>query len=185
MRGTTQEIQRRAKELRKRMTVPEKIVWQMLRKHRQRGFYFRRQHPVGRFILDFCCAKVKLCVEIDGPIHDEQRERDAERTAWLEAAGYRVIRFRNDEVIEARHLVAERIQAALENAVPDPGPRTHAGAGPTTSLGTGEVASLSEPERALSRGGRGSPSKAPIGACYRRSSPSMIHGTSAESSRAR
>jgi very-short-patch-repair endonuclease len=115
MRGTTPELQQRAKELRKRMTIPERIVWQMLRKHRQRGFYFRRQYPVGRFILDFCCTKVKLCVEIDGPIHDEQRERDAERTAWLEAMGFRVIRFRNDEVMEARHLVAARIQAVLES----------------------------------------------------------------------
>jgi very-short-patch-repair endonuclease len=114
MRGTTQEIQQRAKELRKRMTDAERLVWQMLRKHRQHGFYFRRQHPVGRFILDFYCAQAKLCVEIDGPIHDDQRERDAERTAWLEAAGYRVIRFRNDEVMEARHLVAKRIQAVLE-----------------------------------------------------------------------
>jgi len=115
MRGTTHEIQQRAKELRKRMTFAEQVVWQMLRKHRQHGFYFRRQHPVGRFILDFCCAQAKLCVEIDGPIHDDQRERDAERTAWLEAAGYRVIRFRNEEVLEATHLVAQRIQAVLED----------------------------------------------------------------------
>ena len=114
MRGTTPEIQKRAKELRRRMTFAEQVVWQMLRKHRQHGFYFRRQHPVGRFILDFCCAPAKLCIEIDGPIHDDQRERDAERTAWLEAAGYRVIRFRNEEVMEARHLVAQRIQAVLE-----------------------------------------------------------------------
>src|SRR5215213_3088900 len=79
MRGTTPEIQYHAKELRKRMTIPERFVWQMLRKQRQRGFYFRRQHPVGRFILDFYCAQAKLCIEIDGPIHDDQRERDAER----------------------------------------------------------------------------------------------------------
>ncbi|MFL5385284.1 MAG: endonuclease domain-containing protein [Longimicrobiaceae bacterium] len=116
MRGTTPELQQRAKELRKRMTIPERIVWQMLRKHRPHGFYFRRQYPVGHFILDFCCTKAKLCVEIDGPIHDAQRERDAERTAWLEEAGYRVIRFRNDEVMEARHLVAARIQAVLEGS---------------------------------------------------------------------
>jgi very-short-patch-repair endonuclease len=115
MRGTTAEIQRRAKELRQRMTVAERYVWTMLRKQRQRGFHFRRQHPVGRFILDFYCAEAKLCIEIDGPIHDDQRERDAERTAWLEAAGYRVIRFRNDEVMDAYHLVAQRIQAALES----------------------------------------------------------------------
>jgi very-short-patch-repair endonuclease len=93
MRGTTREIQYHAKELRKRMTIAERLVWQMLRKHRQRGFYFRRQHPVGRFILDFCCVQAKLCIE---------------------AAGYRVIRFRNDEVMEQSQMVYERIQAALE-----------------------------------------------------------------------
>jgi len=69
---------------------------------------------VGRFILDFYCAQAKLCIEIDGPIHDDHRERDAERTAWLEAAGYRVIRFHNDEVMDQNHRVYERIQAALE-----------------------------------------------------------------------
>jgi very-short-patch-repair endonuclease len=119
VRGTTREIQHHAKELRKRMTLAERIVWGMLRKHRQRGFHFRRQHPVGRFILDFYCAQAKLCIEIDGPIHDEQRERDAERTAWLEATGLRVIRFRNDEVMEQNHDVYERIQAALK-AAPEP-----------------------------------------------------------------
>src|SRR5262249_47039037 len=115
MRGTTPEIERRARELRQQMTDAEKVVWTMLRKHRQNGFHFRRQHPVGRFILDFCCTSAKLCVEIDGGIHDQQRERDAERTAWLEAAGYRVLRFRNEEVEQARHLVARKIQDALND----------------------------------------------------------------------
>ncbi|HYH82367.1 MAG TPA: DUF559 domain-containing protein, partial [Longimicrobium sp.] len=55
----------------------------------------------------------KLCIEVDGGIHDQHRERDAERTAWLEAAGFRVLRFRNEDVMEARHLVARRIQDAL------------------------------------------------------------------------
>jgi very-short-patch-repair endonuclease len=114
MRGTTSEIQQRARELRQRMTIAERFVWTMLRKQRQRGFHFRRQHPVGRFILDFYCAEAKLCIEIDGPIHDNQCERDAERTAWLEATGLRVIRFRNDEVMDEQNLVYQRIQAALE-----------------------------------------------------------------------
>ncbi|HEX8907112.1 MAG TPA: endonuclease domain-containing protein [Longimicrobiaceae bacterium] len=113
MRGTTPEIERRAKELRADMTIPERILWKVLRKHRQAGFYFRRQHPIERFIVDFCCTAKKLCVEVDGPIHDEQQERDEERTAYLEAYGYRVIRFTNDDVIERLHLVARRIQEAL------------------------------------------------------------------------
>ncbi|HYH80708.1 MAG TPA: DUF559 domain-containing protein [Longimicrobium sp.] len=65
MRDTTPEIQRRAKERRKQMTPAEMDVWKMLRKHRQAGFYFRRQHPVGRFILDFCCtAKKRFFVDL-------------------------------------------------------------------------------------------------------------------------
>ena len=126
MRGTTPEIQRRAEELRKQMTEAEKIVWKMVRQHRQDGFYFRRQHPVGGFILDFCCTSAKLCIEVDGGIHDEQRERDAERTAWLEAAGYRVLRFRNEEVLEAPPLAARRIREALKAApAAQPTPAPH------------------------------------------------------------
>ncbi len=118
LRGVSPEIQRRATELRKEMTSTERVLWRMLRKHRQSGIHFRRQHPIGRFILDFCCTSAKLCIEVDGGIHDQQGERDAERTAWLEAAGYRVLRFRNEEVEETPHLVARRIHDALKNTVP-------------------------------------------------------------------
>jgi leucyl-tRNA synthetase len=90
------------------------VLWRALRKHRQDGFHFRRQHPIQRFIVDFCCTSRKLCIEVDGGIHDEQRERDEERTACLEAAGYRVLRFRNEEVLGGLHLVVRRIRAALD-----------------------------------------------------------------------
>jgi very-short-patch-repair endonuclease len=113
MRGTTPEIESRAKELRSKMTPAEQAMWRLLRKHRQTGFYFRRQHPLARFIVDFCCTRAKLCIEVDGGIHDQQRERDEERTAWLEAMGYRVLRFANEEVLSAPHLVARRIQQEL------------------------------------------------------------------------
>jgi len=114
MRGTTPEIEQRAKELRKEMTLPERELWRALRKHRQEGFYFRRQHPIHRFIVDFCCTAKKLCIEVDGPIHDHQQERDEARTEHLEALGYRVLRFTNDEVMNEIHLVARRIKTALE-----------------------------------------------------------------------
>jgi very-short-patch-repair endonuclease len=154
MRGTTPEIERRAKDLRAKMTPAENVMWMLLRKHRQAGFYFRRQHPIARFIVDFCCTKAKLCIEVDGGIHDDQRERDDERTAWLESMGYRVLRFRNEDVLNAPHRVARDINHALQKpAVIDDaralGCCTRTAA--TTSPGTGEVASLSEPERALSR----------------------------------
>ena len=62
------------------------------------GLRFRAQHPIGRFILDFYCPAKKLVVELDGDSHLESQERDSERTAYLEAYGYRVIRFENSEV---------------------------------------------------------------------------------------
>ena len=113
MRDVTPEIVRRARELRTTMTPAEKVMWELLRKHRRWGFHFRRQHPMARLIVDFCCTKAKLCIEVDDGIHDEQRERDEERTAWLESMGYRVVRFANHEVLNAPHLVKRRIQEEL------------------------------------------------------------------------
>ncbi|HEX6750902.1 MAG TPA: endonuclease domain-containing protein [Longimicrobium sp.] len=116
MRGVSAEIQRRAKELRANMTSEERLLWGVLRKHRQKGFYFRRQHPIERFIVDFCCTEKKLCIEVDGPIHDKQEERDDERTTYLAECGYRVLRFTNEDVRDRIHLVAREILAALEDA---------------------------------------------------------------------
>src|SRR4051812_26842208 len=75
-------------------TPAERLLWQKLRR-KQLGVQFRRQHPIYVFYADFCCPSEDLIVELDGPIHDQQRERDAERTEVLEALGYRVLRFCN------------------------------------------------------------------------------------------
>jgi very-short-patch-repair endonuclease len=115
MRGTTPEIGRRARELRANMTPAERRMWSILRMHREAGFYFRRQHPLAHFIVDFCCTKAKLCIEVDGGIHDDQRERDSERTAWLESMGYRVLRFANEDVLRAPRAVARRIRQELDS----------------------------------------------------------------------
>jgi very-short-patch-repair endonuclease len=85
-----------------------------LRGQQIRGLPFRRQHPVGRFILDFYCPRKKLCVELDGGIHDDQQERDAERTEALSHLKIRVIRFRNEEVLHDLASVVQRIEAALD-----------------------------------------------------------------------
>jgi len=82
------------------MTQPERTLWALLRRN-ELGWHFRRQHPVGPYILDFYCAAAKLAVEVDGPVHQEQTDRDRRRTAWLEQEGFRVIRFSSEEV-EAR-----------------------------------------------------------------------------------
>jgi very-short-patch-repair endonuclease len=89
----------RARELRQPQTPAEQAVWGRVRR-RQLGVYFRRQHPIWRFILDFYCASARLVVEIDGDVHAEadQMKYDAARTEWLVSRGLRVIRFTNREV---------------------------------------------------------------------------------------
>jgi very-short-patch-repair endonuclease len=90
------------------------LLWNAVRGQQMCGLPFRRQHPVGRFILDFYCPRKKLCVELDGGIHDEQRERDAARTEALAHLNIRVIRFRNEEVMTDLASVMQRIEAALD-----------------------------------------------------------------------
>lgn len=127
MRGTTPELQERARELRWSMTPAEQVLWEALRGRKLDGLRFRTQHPVGRFILDFYCPERKLVVEVDGEIHDEQAERDQARTAHLEAYGYRVIRFRNDEIMNDLASVLDRIRTA---AVLPPQPPDNGGSKP-------------------------------------------------------
>jgi very-short-patch-repair endonuclease len=115
-RKNTEELQQRARELRKEMTQAEQVLWAAVRGRRMAGLRFRRQHPVGRFVLDFYCPAAKLCVEVDGDIHDEQAERDQERTSVLAAGGYRVLRFRNEEVMTALPSVLTRIESAAKQA---------------------------------------------------------------------
>jgi very-short-patch-repair endonuclease len=98
--------------MRREPTRAEEVLWTALRRNQIAGLKFRRQHPVGRFILDFCCPACKLAVEVDGEVHDEQVERDAERTRVLEGYGYRVLRFRNEQVMRELPSVVQRITAA-------------------------------------------------------------------------
>ena len=81
-----------ARDLRTGETLAEDLLWEELRGRRLDGMKFRRQHPVGTFVIDFCCVEYRLAIELDGGVHEEQQEQDAEREAILAAAGYRVIR---------------------------------------------------------------------------------------------
>jgi len=101
--------QKRAKTLRREMTEPERMLWALLRR-KQHGLRFRRQHAMGPYILDFYCAAEKLCVEIDGPSHEERQEHDARRTVWLEAQGVRVMRFTVADVTERSAWVVVEIE---------------------------------------------------------------------------
>ena len=86
-------------------------MWQVLRDRRCDGLKFRRQQPMGRFVVDFYCAELKLVIEVDGPIHESQRQRDAERQAVLEATGLRFLRVTSDQVIHDLPTVLASIQA--------------------------------------------------------------------------
>ncbi|BAT51824.1 hypothetical protein NOS3756_07540 [Nostoc sp. NIES-3756] len=88
-----------AKELRRQMTPEEKILWQYLRTNRLHGLHFRRQQIIDGFIVDFYCHTAKLVIEIDGKIHEQQVEYDAERDKVLLARGLRLLRIKNEEVI--------------------------------------------------------------------------------------
>ena len=111
------DILNNARELRKRLTDAEELLWHLLRNRRFCGYKFRRQHPVSRYILDFFCLDEKLAIELDGGGHNEanQQEYDAERTKVLEGAGIRVLRFWNDDVLKNTDTVLEEVLAALTN----------------------------------------------------------------------
>jgi very-short-patch-repair endonuclease len=103
----------RARQLRRNQSDAENRLWFQLRS-RQLGVKFRRQEPIGPFIVDFCAVDPKLIVEVDGGQHAAQEARDADRTACLERSGYRVLRFWNTEVLGNAEGVVERIAQELE-----------------------------------------------------------------------
>ena len=88
-----------AKILRRNMTDAEQKLWRQLRASRFAGHKFKRQAPLGKFVVDFVAPGAKLIIEIDGGQHAEQTQEDAVRTAFLEQKGYRVLRFWNDDVL--------------------------------------------------------------------------------------
>ena len=102
-----------AKEHRQDPTTAEEVLWSALRGQQMCGLPFRRQHPVGRFILDFYCPRRKLCIELDGSSHDGREADDQARTDALALLNIRVIRFRNDEVLQDLPSVLHRIEAAV------------------------------------------------------------------------
>ncbi len=100
----------RARELRRQMTLPEVVLWQALRKSRLAGLRFRRQHPIGPYILDFYCPAAGLAIEVDGFAHDAaaQVRHDARRDAFLAGRGIRVLRIAASDVLRD-----ERLEGAL------------------------------------------------------------------------
>jgi very-short-patch-repair endonuclease len=106
----------RARRLRRDPSATERFLWERLRQRRLGGLKFRRQMPLGPYVLDFVCLRHRLVVEADGPFHDPAR--DAARDAWLLAKGFRVLRFSNREIQGSPDLVADRILSALDELPP-------------------------------------------------------------------
>ena len=108
----TKEKLQRSRELRREMTPTEKILWEELRGSKL-GVRFRRQQVIQGFIVDFYCHKSALVVEVDGDVHDLQKEEDERREKVLSTLGLRIVRFRNDEVVRDLSAVVGKIKERL------------------------------------------------------------------------
>ena len=110
----------RAKRLRREMTLPEVLLWARLRRVGLGGSRWRRQHPIGPYILDFYCPDLRLAVEVDGESHDfaERAAHDERRTAWLSERGIRILRFPARDVLKDETL--DEILSTIAALVPPP-----------------------------------------------------------------
>ncbi len=110
---------RHARSLRREMTEAEHKLWNHLRRKQLSGYHFRRQHPVGPFIVDFICLESKLVIEVDGSQHGNQ-SIDSERDDMLKEFGVRVLRFWNNDVVQRIDDVLNEILNALTPNSPHP-----------------------------------------------------------------
>ena len=115
------ELHERAKKLRREMTPAEKILWKELRTNRLNGLHFRRQQIIDGYFADFYCHQHELIIEVDGGIHELQKEYDADRESHLIARGFRIIRFANNEINNDLKGVLQRILNACGEQKPNPG----------------------------------------------------------------
>ena len=101
-----------ARELRSRGTIPERILWNVLKNRQVAGLKFRRQVPIGEYVVDYLCAEASLIVELDGMSHEGRQGYDTKRTKFLQSLGYTVFRVTNDEVLDDVEAVAVGIARA-------------------------------------------------------------------------
>jgi adenine-specific DNA-methyltransferase len=111
-----------ARKLRKNPTEAESALWKHIRYRRLKGHKFRRQAPIGPYIVDFVCFERGLIIELDGGQHSDQVAYDSERTQWLETQGFRVLRFWNGQVSRELQAVKAVILEALEDRQGTPHP---------------------------------------------------------------
>ena len=110
------KTQARATALRRAQTDAEQRMWHFLRRRHLRGYRFRRQVPVGPYILDFFCIEARLAIEIDGSQHASARTYDERREKFLADCGIRVLRFWNNEVLQQTDAVLQVVLNALESS---------------------------------------------------------------------
>ena len=127
-----------ARALRKNMTDCERLLWNHLRGHRLVGYKFKRQQPIGSYIVDFVCFASSIIVEADGGQHAEQGEYDDRRDAWLNSQGFTVLRFWNNDILTNNEGVLATIAAACRDNTPSPQPLSHQGRGARKHPGSSE-----------------------------------------------
>ena len=112
-----------ARNLRECSTDADRLLWSRLRNRQLLGCNFRRQQPIGSYIVDFVCLESRLVIELDGGQHAEQQSQDEVRSAFLQKEGYRILRFWNNQVLAELESVLEVIYSALSRtAYPSPNP---------------------------------------------------------------
>jgi very-short-patch-repair endonuclease len=118
--GASKKIFLRALELRNNMTLAEQVLWEELRKKEIYKVRFKRQHPIGIFVVDFYCHKYKLAIEVDGDIHlrEDVIEHDDGRSHDIEKLGIKILRFTNKEVLENTNMVKNRILQEISSLSP-------------------------------------------------------------------
>jgi ATP-dependent DNA helicase RecQ len=108
-RYPSEHMIRRARSLRHEGTEPECLLWNTLRNGQIGGLRFRRQHPIGPYVVDFFCHSAGLVVEVDGMSHDDKAAPDAERSAYMVAQGLRILRVQNRDVMSDLDAVSREI----------------------------------------------------------------------------
>ena len=116
--GRPSLMKARARSLRHKCTDAEVLVWQHLRSRRLLGCKFRRQVPIGKYIVDFLCEDPPIIIELDGGQHMEQERYDQTRTDWLQANGFLVLRFWNNDIAENLEGVLESLFSTIEKSRP-------------------------------------------------------------------
>jgi very-short-patch-repair endonuclease len=144
--AVSEQHRHRAKHLRRAMTRAEILLWRYLKAHHLDGISFRRQAPMGRYVVDFVCHAAHIVVELDGETHDfEARQRhDAVRDEWLASRGYDVLRFTNDEVLSSLEgvltVIREKAAARVRSTPPSLSlPRKGGGNPQTTAVPIGKA----------------------------------------------